>query len=781
MKDEFLSLRKAVIEKEFSRMNDRQKEAVFHTKEPVLILAGAGSGKTTVLVNRIANIVKYGNAYHSQEAPQDLCENDLTMMRAFLDGTGDGWGLAQRLAVDAAKPWQILAITFTNKAAGELKERLESMLGPDANDIWASTFHSACARILRREGEALGYSSHFTIYDTDDSRRVMKECQRTLGIDDKFLSHKTILGEISRAKDSMISPKEYEETYGGDIRLKRVGEAYRLYQERLKKADAMDFDDIIVNTVRLFETQPDILAHYQHRFRYIMVDEYQDTNHAQYRLTSLLASAHHNICVVGDDDQSIYRFRGATIENIMSFEEQYRDACVIRLEQNYRSTQNILDAANAVISHNTERKGKNLWTSNGEGDKIELHTSLDERDEGAYIANLIMENVNRGCKWGDHAVLYRMNAQSSAVEQAFVRMGVPYRVIGGHRFYDRKEIKDAIAYLCVVCNHDDAVRLRRIINEPKRGIGDTTVNYAVEIAEGLGLSLFEVIRTADEYEKLSRGAKKLKEFAAMIEEFEQKLPTMPLNEFFEMVMRDSGYLAALALDKETYENRLENIQELSSNLMRYQQENEDGDLVGFLEEVSLMTDIDNYDANADTVILMTIHAAKGLEFPVVFLAGMEEGVFPGIQTMYVPEEVEEERRLAYVGITRAKTRLVLSNAQSRIIFGSTARNRPSRFVEEIPVQLLERSGSLLQQKMAGSTYRQPADQTKSKVHTFTRSTPVQKSSVVFQTGDTAIHKTFGTGVVLSTSPMGNDTLLEIAFDKAGTKKLMANYAKLEKA
>ena len=553
--EQLQALRRQVMEKEFSRMNPMQREAVFTTEGPLLILAGAGSGKTTVLVNRIANIVKYGCAYGAREFSVSLTEEEIRMLEEYRDGTQEYTDeIADLLAVRPAKPWQILAITFTNKAAGELKERLEAMLGPDGQDIWASTFHSTCARILRRDGESIGYTSHFTIYDTDDSKRVMKECQRLLNIDDKMLSHKTLLHEISHAKDSLISPEDYLNDAGDDVRLRKIGEAYRLYEKLLRDADAMDFDDMIVNTVKLLEENEEVRTRYQNRFRYVMVDEYQDTNHAQYRLTSLLAGGSGNLCVVGDDDQSIYRFRGATIENILSFEEQYHKAKVIRLEQNYRSTQNILDAANAVISHNTERKGKNLWTANGPGEKIVVDNAFDEQEESTFIADTIMDSVKGGRKWSDHAVLYRMNAQSNAIERTFVRMGVPYRVIGGHRFYERKEIRDALAYLSVISNPADNIRLRRIINEPKRGIGATTINHAAQIAAGLGLSLYEVISPADEYEQLVRAAPRLRAFTQIIDGLAEAAEELPLNELFEKAMRDTGYLDSLALDRETYQD-----------------------------------------------------------------------------------------------------------------------------------------------------------------------------------------------------------------------------------
>ena len=488
LKDEFLELRRRIIAKDFERMNDRQQEAIYAVNGPLLLLAGAGSGKTTVLVNRIANLIKYGNAYNSDYSEFEPVESDIAIMKQYLaDPTTDLFEVYDLLTVNAPAPWEILAITFTNKAASELKARLAAKLGDAANDIWASTFHSCCARILRRYGDLIGYTNRFTIYDTDDSKRVMKEAQRLLDINDKMLSHKTILKEVSRAKDQLINPDEYIARAGGDVRLKAIGEAYKCYQKLLKNADAMDFDDMIFRTVELLQNNEEVRNYYQNKFKYILVDEYQDTNHAQYVLTSLLAEKYRNICVVGDDDQSIYKFRGATIQNILSFEERYPDAKTIRLEQNYRSTQTILDAANAVIANNSQRKGKNLWTANGKGNKITVNTSYDEREEARFVADTIMKDVAGGKKMSDHAVLYRMNAQSSTIENAFVRAGIPYRIIGGLRFYERKEIKDALAYLTLINNTADNVRLRLIINETKMGIGDTTLNNASEIAAGLGV------------------------------------------------------------------------------------------------------------------------------------------------------------------------------------------------------------------------------------------------------------------------------------------------------
>lgn len=799
---EFLSLRRQIIENEFKRMNECQKKAVFQIDGPLLILAGAGSGKTTVLVNRIANMLRFGHAYTSEFADRTPDTEDIRLMQAYLAGDKSVYpDIADVLRDRAPKPWQILAITFTNKAANELKERLCLMLGDEANDIWASTFHSSCVKILRRNADRLGFTNRFTIYDTDDSRRVMKECQRLLGIEDRFLSHKTILGEISRAKDSLVPPGEFLKSAGQDTRMQKIGECYKKYQSLLKNADAMDFDDIIFNTVRLFEENPDVLEHYQRQFRYVMVDEYQDTNHAQYKLTSLLADGYRNICVVGDDDQSIYRFRGATIENILSFETRYSDATVIRLEQNYRSTQCILDAANAVIENNSQRKGKNLWTANGAGEKIELKTAEDETGEANFIADKILSSVAKGRHFGDHAVLYRMNAMSGPIERALVKNAIPYRIIGGHKFYDRMEIKDALAYLSVVNNPADKIRLQRIINTPKRGIGDTSVQKANEIADLLGVSLFEVFKTADEYEVLKRAAAKLKAFAAMIESIAAFSEDAPLADTLNRIMEETDYVNALRAEPEKFEDRVQNLNELSATLTRFSEENPEGTLNDYLEEVALLTDIDNYNSDADTVVLMTLHSAKGLEFPVVFIPGMEEGVFPGMQSMYVESEVEEERRLAYVGITRAKQKLYLTHAKSRMIYGSTNYYRPSRFVAEIPEKLLEIHRSVGFRERAGlssggyggsakantgsGTYTSVGSSASGSVvnRGFSKTAGGAKSSAAlpdFKSGDIVEHKAFGTGVISTIRPMGNDMLLEVVFQKVGTKKLMARMANLKK-
>ena len=737
----------STMQEKLKKMNPRQLEAVLHTEGPLLILAGAGSGKTSVLINRIAYIID-----------QSL-----------------------------AKPWQILAITFTNKAAGELKERLTAMLGDTGGDVWAATFHSTCARILRRDGDRIGYSSHFTVYDTDDSKRLVKDCQKALNIDDKMISHKSILSEISHAKDSMLSPADYQAAAGSDFRLAKIGAVYELYQKRLREADAMDFDDLLGNTVELFRQCPDVLEYYQNRFRYIMVDEYQDTNQVQYEFVRLLAGKSKNLCVVGDDDQSIYKFRGATIENIMSFEKSYPNAKVIRLEQNYRSTKNILNAANAVISNNEERKGKTLWTENPEGDKIQIHTSSNEQDEAGFVATTILEQVAKGRKYSDFAVLYRMNSQSNILEKVFVKSGIPYRIIGGHRFYERREIRDMIAYLSVINNPSDEIRLRRIVNQPKRSIGDKTIATASEIAGALGESLLEVLGRADEFDSLRRASVKLKAFYDMMQELidANDDESVSLHELYELILEKTGYIEALRGEKEEAETRIENINELASNLLKFQEENgEEATLSAFLEEVSLMTDMDNYDETADTVVMMTMHSAKGLEFPVVFLPGFEEGIFPGLQAIYDPNEIQEERRLCYVAITRAKESLYLLNADSRMLFGSTSRNRPSRFSLEIPLDLINKTREQDWRKPDLGT-KMPVAETELRRKSATAAmhfgqvTPPARSGNVFKTGDMVQHKTFGKGLVISATPMGNDVLLEIAFEQ-GTKKLMANFARLAK-
>ena len=802
----FYELRRKLIEKEFSRMNDMQKEAVFTVNGAVLILAGAGSGKTTVLVNRIAYLIKYGNAYNSDFSYRVPSLNDEENLHNYIENGGElSADLERMLGVDVPAPWQILAITFTNKAANELKARLEAMLGEKGNDVWASTFHSCCVRILRRDCDRIGFSKHFTIYDTDDSRRVMKDVLRSLDIDEKRLPPRLVLSEISKAKDSLMTPEDYENSLTPfDVNKKLIAQAYYKYEERLKKADAMDFDDIIVNAVKLLKENPDILEYYQRKFRYVMVDEYQDTNHAQYIFTSLLAGGYNNICVVGDDDQSIYKFRGATIENILSFENQYDDTKVIRLEQNYRSTSVILDAANAVIKNNRGRKGKTLWTEKDGGDKIKVRTLADERDEGRFVADEINNFINVTGKYkpSDIAILYRTNNQSRSIENALTNIRIKYKVIGGFKFYDRKHIKDVMAYLSVITNPSDTVRLKRIINEPKRGIGDTTINNASQIADSLGLSLFEVISNANEYPILSRGASKLMEFANLIKGFAASLEEKDIKEFFIDVINDSGYMESLDADRETAEERKSDVFELLNGLVDYMDNNgDDASLSGFLEDVALATDLDNLDEKDETVVLMTLHSAKGLEFPVVFIVGMEEGLFPGNQVMYDPSELEEERRLCYVGITRAKEKLYITNARSRMIYGNTNFTRASRFLAEIPEGLTETEKKPPVNSFGGyssntRTYSAPNVRNKAETpkkptsssgfsgfggfsgKSFSNSKP--SVNLDFKVGDRVEHKTFGQGMIIGANAVGGDMVLEIAFDSCGTKKIMAKMAKLNK-
>lgn len=738
------------LKKQFSHMNNMQQQAVFCTEGPLLILAGAGSGKTTVLVNRIAYILQ-----------SELC-----------------------------KPWQILAITFTNKAAGELKERICNAVPEGGSDIWAATFHSTCARILRRYGDRIGFTSHFTVYGTDDQKKLVKDILKQLNYDEKMLPVKRVLNEISKAKDEMLTPQEMLKRAGYDNLKQSVAKVYEIYQSRLKTADAMDFDDMLCKTVELFQKCPDILEFYQNQFKYIMVDEYQDTNKVQYKFVSMLAAKYGNICVVGDDDQSIYKFRGATIENILSFENTFKGAKMIRLEQNYRSTQNILNAANGVISNNTMRKGKTLWTENAVGDKIEVHTSDSERDEAQFIAKTILDGVADGKKFSDFAILYRMNAQSNSIEQALSRSGIPHRVIGGRRFYDREEIRDMVAYLQVINNPHDDVRLGRIINVPKRGIGATTLEKASEIAAGLGESIYSVIKDADVYPQLTRAATKLKGFVALIDgliEAEQS-GDYSLAELYNLILEHTDYEKYLKTEKDNPDVRIENIEELSSNIIKFEEDYaEEASLSNFLEEISLQTDIDNYDAEADSSVMMTLHSAKGLEFPVVFIAGLEEGVFPSIATMMNPDELNEERRLAYVGITRAKEKLYITKAKSRMLMGHTSYNKVSRFVNEIPPELLNYTG---EKKTFASTNGFSASSSHISIgagskftpnksfNTFTK--PAVKSGTVYKKGDCVFHKVFGKGMIMKTEKMGNDTMLEVAFDKAGTKTLMANFSKMEK-
>ena len=779
-KTRFLAARRAFIESEFASLNDRQREAVLATEGPLLILAGAGSGKTTVLIDRIANLLRFGRASDSESLPAGADEE---MLNALLSG---GEAAREAAALDPVPPWRVLAITFTNKAAGELKARLERKLGEEAGDIWACTFHSACVRILRRDAEKLGFPSNFTIYDTTDSQSLAKKIIKEMDLDEKRFPHKSILNEISRAKDAGTSAKEYLDRAQAslDFRRTRIGQIYAEYQRRMFAAGAMDFDDLLFFTVKLLQEDEETRSYWQRRFQYVLIDEYQDTNHLQYLFASLVSGGWGNICVVGDDDQSIYRFRGATIENILSFEDEFKNCRVIRLEQNYRSTGQILDAANAVIRNNTGRKGKELWTASDRGEPIELYVADNENDEAQYVASRIMGEYGRGANWRDHAVLYRMNAQSNQLEYAFKRNGIPYRIVGGTRFFDRAEIKDVLAYLCVIAVPADDLRLVRIVNNPPRGIGAKSIDTALKLAAENGCSLFEILERADDYPELSRSALKMREFVKMIKSLrsfsENNTPDLLLDKLQEM----SGYLRSLE-EKNTIEDsaRAENVRELKTSILSYMRESGDRSLAGYLADVALYTDLDNYDKDADSVVMMTIHSAKGLEFPAVFLVGMEETIFPGLRAIGEPDEMEEERRLCYVAITRAKKKLYLVSARQRMIFGRTNVNKVSRFVDEIPPELIDHKnipkgfGYHERQTRLGFEIPRSAHPAASPNGIRTAQTILPSHELPeFRTGDIITHKAFGSGIITKMTPMGNDQLIEISFDNGVSKKLMLRAA-----
>lgn len=782
----YLKLKQKALEKYFSKMNDMQKQAVFCIKGPLLILAGAGSGKTTVLVNRIANMIYFGNAYNDPTKYAGTTPDDEKFLQDYADGkVFDSERLKEIVASDCVNPWNILAITFTNKAAGELKERLQNMLGEKGDGITAATFHSACVRILRREIDALGYTNSFAIYDSDDQQRVIKACLADMDISDKMFPPRMVASEISRAKDTMKTPDEYIAESQSDYRRLTIGKIYKAYQSRLKTANALDFDDIICLTVKLFEEFPDVLSHYQNLYKYILVDEYQDTNMVQYKLVAMLSQKHKNLCVVGDDDQSIYKFRGATIENILSFEEQFENAKVIRLEQNYRSTQNILNCANELISNNQGRKGKNLWTASGEGEKVTVYKAATEQGEARFVAETILEDIKNGMKYNDHAVLYRMNAQSNSIERALVAGGIPYKIFGGVKFYDRKEVKDMLAYLSVINNPNDLLRLKRIINEPKRGIGSATIDTLEQIASDLGVSAIQIMRESDTLVPLVKKSKILKSLASFFDEMSEKSEKVPLDELLDAVLSKSGYASAMQALGDEGAARLENINELKTTMINYTKGAEEPSLSGFLEEVALYTDVDSLDENADNVFLMTMHAAKGLEFPVVFAVGMEENIFPSQRSTESIADIEEERRLAYVAVTRAKKKLYLTYSMERMIFGTTNYNRPSRFLKELPSENIEKR----EEKGISLTTSLPNNAT-----TAVQSMSLQEQLALmkkknsaqnaqpqtFSVGDKVKHNIFGEGVVLSATKMSNDTMLEVAFEKVGTKKIMANFAKIKK-
>ena len=776
----FVEARRNVVRSDFAQLNNRQLEAVLATEGPLLILAGAGSGKTTVLINRVANLLKYGCASDSDRLPEGA---DEAMLRTLLQG---GEAAQEAAALDPVAPWRILAITFTNKAAGELKDRLGRMLGEKADEVWACTFHSACVRMLRRDAEKLGFPSNFTIYDTADSQSLAKKIIKELDLDEKSFPFKSVLGEISRAKDAGVGAAEYlkQAQQSGDFRRIRIGQIYVEYMRRMFSAGAMDLDDLLFFTVKLLKEDEEVRLYWQRRFQYVLIDEYQDTNHLQFLFAALISGGWGNICVVGDDDQSIYKFRGATIENILSFEDQFKNCRVIRLEQNYRSTGQILDAANAVIRNNKGRKGKELWTDSDRGEPIELYVADNENDEAQYVASKIMGAYGRGANWRDHAILYRMNAQSNQLEYAFKRNGIPYRIIGGTRFFDRAEIKDMLAYLCVIAVPGDDLRLARIVNNPPRGIGAKSVETAMDLARVNGTTLFDVLDRADSFPELSRSAPRMREFTAMIKSLrsfsENNTPDLLLEELWEK----SGYLRMLE-EKNTVEDttRAENVQELKTSILTYMRESGDRTLAGYLADVALYTDLDNYDRDADSVVMMTIHSAKGLEFDTVFLVGMEETVFPGLRAIGEEEEMEEERRLCYVAITRAKRKLYLVSARQRMIFGRTNANRVSRFVDEIPPELIDHKkvpkgyGYHEQRQQLGFEMPRVAPpQQKAWSFKPPERNASAKESVSFRTGELVRHKAFGTGKIIKMTPMGGDFLIEVSFEKLGTKKLMLRAA-----
>ena len=731
------------------KLNERQKEAVLATEGPVLVLAGAGSGKTTVLVNRIAYMISEKHI----------------------------------------RPWNILAITFTNKAAREMKDRIERLLGDTAKDMWIGTFHSVCVRILRSCIDLLGYSRDFVIYDTADTKTVMKECLRELDIDEKSFPVRNVLSIISNAKNDLMDAATFENVYKSDYRMSIIAKIYYRYQTKLRKNNAVDFDDIILNTVKILSENPDVLSKYQDKFQYILVDEYQDTNNSQYLLINLLAQANRNLCVVGDDDQSNYKFRGANIGNILNFEDDYSDVQKITLDQNYRSTQNILDAANSVISNNKGRMGKSLWTSNGDGNKVFVYTGTNEYDEARYIARQIKKHFDEQGSFSDCAILYRTNAQSRVIEEMLMRESVPYKVLSGLRFYDRKEIKDIIAYLRVVYNPNDDVSLARIINEPKRKIGNATLEKARNIAREKETSLYDVISHADDYPEFKTAIKKLLSFSEIIQSLIKLKDTVTIEDLTGRILNDTGYMPELVMEDTTEsKTRIENLGEFISVITEFEKNEETGNTLGeFLENISLVSDIDGYDENEDSAVLMTIHSAKGLEFPIVFLSGLEEGLFPGMRSMESDDDIEEERRLCYVAITRAKEQLYITKTISRTIHGKTMPTTASRFFKEIPVEYLE-DKTTLQPKVAKVMQdlgvRNAAAPKKEVYMTKGFGSSVKSSGSTdyskFKAGDAVEHRTFGRGEILKATPCGNDCILEIQFESIGFKRLMAAFAKVKK-
>lgn len=793
-RENYIKLKRRLFSAAYSHLNPEQRKAVFSIDGPLLILAGAGSGKTTVLVNRLAYMIKYGNAYMSEIVPADASERDLEEMKTALENLR-GATLSEYLTkftIAPPAPYRVMAITFTNKAANEIKERIAKAFGDAAaaSDVWAGTFHSVCMRFLRRWADRVGYPSDFGICDADDSKKLVTECMKDLHVDQKQYPVKGIMKAISSDKDKLITPDVSATQAGDDAYFKVAAKVYALYQERLRASGLLDFDDIIMQTVRLFEENPDVLETVQSRFQYVNVDEYQDTNEAQFRLVTLIAGGYRNLMVVGDDDQSIYKFRGATIKNIMNFDKVYPDAKVIKLEENYRSTKTILDAANAVIKNNNERRGKNLWTKGDDGDKITVKHLPTQIDEAKYVSDEVERLVSSGAaEYRDIAVLYRTNVQSRSIEQAMAKSGLPYRMLGALRFFDRQEIKDVLAYLAVINNRKDNIHLKRIINTPRRGIGQKSIEAAEIIAYSEGIPLLEVLSRADSYRAIpASAAANMKALADMIETLARA--DVGVAELIDRVSVESGYMGMLIRAGEEEKDRIDNIGELISTARQYEESAEDPSLSEFLEDVALVSDVDRYDETANAVILMTIHSAKGLEFPIVFIPGMEEGIFPGFQAQFNPTEVEEERRLAYVAITRAKKKLYMTCTHERMLNGSTQYNPPSRFIEEIPSELCvvedaraprvsykftdDGEFSYRRRSPAYQSYTKPAAP-KAPRASFTKTSIEQ-----FLEGDRVVHSTFGGGEIVSVKKMGGDTLYEINFDKVGVKKLMATYARLKK-
>lgn len=860
-KQEFIELRKKILEKEYKKLNPQQRQAVFQTEGPLLVLAGAGSGKTSVLVNRIAYMIKYGNAFHGSFVPAGLTSEDMAEMRAVFDGSDAesiGAGPSDKTSIkgasglfsqrvteliknDPVHPASILAITFTNKAAREMKQRLEEILGESVNDLWVSTFHACCMRILRRDIEKLGYTRNFEIFDTSDQQTLIKDSIKELNLNEKNFPVREVLSKIGRAKDELKEPPEYIREAGSDFRLSKIARIYELYQKKLRNNNALDFDDIIMLTIKLFLDHPPVMEYYQRKFRYVLVDEYQDTNTAQYTLVSLIARNFRNLCVVGDDDQSIYGWRGANIRNILDFEKEFKDAKVIKLEQNYRSTKTILDAANNVIKNNTGRKSKTLWTNNSKGDGIIYYEANNEHEEAAFIVGEIERLIkNEGRKNKDFALLYRINAQSRVLEESFMKSGIPYRIFGGLRFYDRKEIKDIIAYLRLIANPSDDVALKRIINVPKRGIGSTTLETAESIAADRGCSIYSIISSASEVPELKRSAPKLMEFADMIVGFRVMAENASVQELIDAVINKSGILSELkAEDTEEARTRIENVQELISGAIEFESQSEEKGLEAYLANVMLVSDIDDLEGEKDHVVMMTLHSAKGLEFPVVFIPGFEEGIFPGMRSMDSEEELEEERRLCYVGITRAREQLYLTSTYSRTLFGNTTYNRASRFMKEIPEELLEIKGRrgntadsfLNRRDRSGSNESNAgqaggasvfggsfgdavsggfgADRSRgfgataaagSGAHGWASvgfsgsaarsggsadsgalsGASAGSSPADFKVGDNVVHKKFGVGKISAVILDKGDYVLEINFKNSGMKRLMAAFANLVK-